>query len=167
MSKKQIGYKISKVLREFKSGKLKSSSGKTVTDKKQALAIALSEAKQQQYEKVRAELLEFARKKGSKDKKPRRRRRKVRESQQELHNVALSNAKTYGATGGALSIADKQVRQTLINQPKQVGQALIGAAKRAPGYAIKDAKIAAGIGLGLEGLRRTRNKLKEIRNGRR
>jgi hypothetical protein len=37
--------KIEKVLREFKSGKLKSSSGKKVTNPKQALAIAISEAK--------------------------------------------------------------------------------------------------------------------------
>lgn len=37
--------KVSKVMREFKSGKLKSGgSGKKVTDKKQAIAIALSEA---------------------------------------------------------------------------------------------------------------------------
>jgi len=37
--------KISKVMREFKSGKLKSGgSGKKVADKKQAIAIALSEA---------------------------------------------------------------------------------------------------------------------------
>lgn len=35
--------KIRKVLREFKKGKLKSSSGKKVTKRKQAIAIALSE----------------------------------------------------------------------------------------------------------------------------
>ena len=35
--------KLSKVLREFKSGDLKSSSGKKVTNRKQAIAIALSE----------------------------------------------------------------------------------------------------------------------------
>jgi len=36
--------KVSKVMREYKSGKLKSSSGKKVTSRKQAVAIALSEA---------------------------------------------------------------------------------------------------------------------------
>lgn len=36
--------KVSKVMREFKSGDLKSSSGKKVTNPKQAIAIALSEA---------------------------------------------------------------------------------------------------------------------------
>ena len=36
--------KIAKVMREFKEGKLKSSSGEVITDKKQAIAIALSEA---------------------------------------------------------------------------------------------------------------------------
>lgn len=37
--------KIAKVMREFKKKKLKSSSGKKVTNKDQALAIALSEAR--------------------------------------------------------------------------------------------------------------------------
>jgi len=37
--------KVEKVLREFKGGKLKSSSGQKVINKKQAVAIALSEAK--------------------------------------------------------------------------------------------------------------------------
>jgi len=36
--------KVSKVMREYKGGKLKSSSGKKVTSRKQAVAIALSEA---------------------------------------------------------------------------------------------------------------------------
>ncbi len=36
--------KVRKVLREFKGGKLKSSSGQKVTKRKQAIAIALSEA---------------------------------------------------------------------------------------------------------------------------
>jgi len=36
--------KVRKVLGEFTSGKLKSSSGRKVTSKKQAIAIALSEA---------------------------------------------------------------------------------------------------------------------------
>jgi len=36
--------KIAFVMREFKAGKLKSSSGEAVTDPKQAMAIALSEA---------------------------------------------------------------------------------------------------------------------------
>ncbi|WP_333846859.1 DUF6496 domain-containing protein [Phaeobacter italicus] len=36
--------KVSKVLREYKSGTLKSSSGRKVTSAKQAKAIALSEA---------------------------------------------------------------------------------------------------------------------------
>lgn len=37
--------KISLVMNEFKKGQLKTSSGKTVTDSKQAMAIAYSEAK--------------------------------------------------------------------------------------------------------------------------
>lgn len=37
--------KIRKVMREFKVGKLKSSSGKVVRKTKQAIAIALSEAR--------------------------------------------------------------------------------------------------------------------------
>lgn len=36
--------KVRKVIREFKSGKLHSGSGKKVTSRRQALAIALSEA---------------------------------------------------------------------------------------------------------------------------
>jgi hypothetical protein len=36
--------KVAKVMREYKKKKLKSSSGKKVTKKKQAIAIALSEA---------------------------------------------------------------------------------------------------------------------------
>lgn len=37
--------KIKRVMREYKSGKLKSSSGQKVTNQRQALAIALSEAR--------------------------------------------------------------------------------------------------------------------------
>jgi len=36
--------KVKKVMREYKKGKLKSSSGKKVKKRKQAIAIALSEA---------------------------------------------------------------------------------------------------------------------------
>jgi hypothetical protein len=36
--------KVSKVMREYKAGKLKSSSGDKVTNQKQAVAIAMSEA---------------------------------------------------------------------------------------------------------------------------
>lgn len=43
-SKKKGEAKISKVMGEFKEGKLKSSSGDKVTKRKQAIAIALSEA---------------------------------------------------------------------------------------------------------------------------
>jgi hypothetical protein len=38
--------KIGKVMHEFKEGKLKSSSGERVTDRKQAVAIGISEAKE-------------------------------------------------------------------------------------------------------------------------
>jgi hypothetical protein len=38
--------KVKKVMHEFKEGTLKSSSGKKVTDEKQAMAIALSEARE-------------------------------------------------------------------------------------------------------------------------
>lgn len=36
--------KIKKIMREFKDGKLKTHNGEVVTDKKQALAIAMSES---------------------------------------------------------------------------------------------------------------------------
>lgn len=36
--------KVHKVMKEFKEGKLRSSSGEIVTNRKQAIAIALSEA---------------------------------------------------------------------------------------------------------------------------
>ena len=38
--------KVGKVMHEFKEGELKSSSGDKVTDRKQAIAIGISEAKQ-------------------------------------------------------------------------------------------------------------------------
>lgn len=38
--------KIGKVMHEFKEGKLKSSSGKKVTSRKQAVAIGISEARE-------------------------------------------------------------------------------------------------------------------------
>ncbi len=44
MTKKEKQAKIAKVMREFKGGKLKSSSGQAVKSPQQALAIALSEA---------------------------------------------------------------------------------------------------------------------------
>ncbi len=44
MAKKKSKNKVGKVLREFKKGKLKSGSGKRVTTRKQALAIALDKA---------------------------------------------------------------------------------------------------------------------------
>jgi len=43
---KKAGEKVKKALHEFKRGKLKSGkSGETVTDKKQAIAIGLSQAR--------------------------------------------------------------------------------------------------------------------------
>jgi hypothetical protein len=44
MSSEEKQAKVAKVMREFKSGKLKSSSGEAVKSPRQALAIALSEA---------------------------------------------------------------------------------------------------------------------------
>lgn len=44
MTKKEKQAKVAKVMREYKSGKLKSSSGEAVKSPKQALAIALSQA---------------------------------------------------------------------------------------------------------------------------
>lgn len=38
--------KVKKVMKEYKSGKLKSGSGQKVTDRKQAVAIAMSESGQ-------------------------------------------------------------------------------------------------------------------------
>jgi hypothetical protein len=46
---KKAKEKIAQVMREFKQGKLRSSSGQKVRDRKQAIAIALSEA----YRKVK------------------------------------------------------------------------------------------------------------------
>lgn len=47
MKKKLKGtWKVPKVMNEFKTGELKSSSGKKVTNPKQAVAIALSEARE-------------------------------------------------------------------------------------------------------------------------
>lgn len=40
----KVSKKVHKVLSEYKKGTLKSSSGKKVTNRKQAIAIALSEA---------------------------------------------------------------------------------------------------------------------------
>ncbi|AYO57539.1 hypothetical protein CO230_05035 [Chryseobacterium sp. 6424] len=39
--------KIGEVMHEFKEGKLKTSAGKKVTDRKQAVAIGISEAQQE------------------------------------------------------------------------------------------------------------------------
>lgn len=39
--------KVGKVMHEFKEGKLKSSSGDKVTDRKQAVAIGISEAREE------------------------------------------------------------------------------------------------------------------------
>ena len=44
MSNKQRQAKVRKVLREFKAGTLKSSSGEKITDRRRAIAIAMSEA---------------------------------------------------------------------------------------------------------------------------
>jgi len=41
---KKMKDKVAKVMREYKAGKLKSSSGDKVTNQKQAVAIAMSEA---------------------------------------------------------------------------------------------------------------------------
>jgi len=43
-AKEKMQRKVKKVMREYKSGKLKSSSGQKVTSRKQAVAIAVSEA---------------------------------------------------------------------------------------------------------------------------
>ena len=42
--KQKMQRKVAKVMREYKAGKLKSSSGDKVTSQKQAIAIAMSEA---------------------------------------------------------------------------------------------------------------------------
>ena len=44
-AKTKMQRKVKKVMREYKSGELKSSSGQKVTDQKQAVAVAMSEAK--------------------------------------------------------------------------------------------------------------------------
>ena len=50
-SKKKKRSKVSVVMGEFESGKLKSSSGQKVTNKKQAIAIALSESRKKKRKK--------------------------------------------------------------------------------------------------------------------
>ena len=42
--KQKMQRKVAKVMREYKAGKLKSSSGEKVTSQKQAVAIAMAEA---------------------------------------------------------------------------------------------------------------------------
>lgn len=44
---KKSGDKVEKAVHEMKEGKLKSSSGKKVTNRKQAIAIGLSEAREE------------------------------------------------------------------------------------------------------------------------
>ena len=44
MTKKEQQKKVAKVMREFKAGKLKGSDKKLITNRKQAIAIALSQA---------------------------------------------------------------------------------------------------------------------------
>lgn len=44
---KKAQEKVEEVMEEFKEGKLKSSSGDKVTDRKQAIAIGISEAKEE------------------------------------------------------------------------------------------------------------------------
>jgi hypothetical protein len=44
---KKAQEKVEEVMEEFKEGKLKSSSGDKVTDRKQAVAIGISEAKKE------------------------------------------------------------------------------------------------------------------------
>lgn len=44
---KKAGEKVEKAMHEMKEGKLKSGSGQKVTSKKQAVAIGLSEAREQ------------------------------------------------------------------------------------------------------------------------
>ena len=43
----KAGEKVEKTMREMKEGKLKSGSGKKVTNRKQAIAIGLSEARKE------------------------------------------------------------------------------------------------------------------------
>lgn len=45
--------KIGEVMHEFKEGKLKTSAGKKVTDRKQAVAIGISEAQQEGFKTPR------------------------------------------------------------------------------------------------------------------
>jgi len=44
--------KVGRVLKEFKAGKLKSSSGEKVTDRAQAIAISLSEGREKEKKRV-------------------------------------------------------------------------------------------------------------------
>lgn len=53
MGDSKFDRKVARVMREFKRGKLKSGSGEAVTDREQALAIALSEARRAGKEKHR------------------------------------------------------------------------------------------------------------------
>ncbi|PJC41487.1 MAG: hypothetical protein CO041_04255 [Candidatus Pacebacteria bacterium CG_4_9_14_0_2_um_filter_40_15] len=54
MTRKKSGkWKIHKVMREFKAGTLRTPSGKKVTNRNQAIAIAMSEAKMTKKKKPR------------------------------------------------------------------------------------------------------------------
>ncbi len=65
---KKAQEKIGEVMREFKEGKLKSSSGHKVTERDQAIAIGISEAEQAGY-KVPKKPDDDSKKKSKKDKK--------------------------------------------------------------------------------------------------
>jgi len=61
VTKSRSDDKVARVLREFKDGKLKGKDGKTITDKNQAIAIALSEAGLSNKDMQKAEMMNKAR----------------------------------------------------------------------------------------------------------
>jgi hypothetical protein len=72
---KRASKKVEKVMREKKKGTLRSSSGKKVTSRKQAIAIGLSEARR---EGAKVPKKKGAKKKGAKKRSPAKKRRRKR-----------------------------------------------------------------------------------------
>ncbi|RNC67149.1 DUF6496 domain-containing protein [Proteiniphilum sp. X52] len=74
--------KIGEVMREFKEGKLKTSAGKKVTDRDQAIAIGISEAKDSGY-KVPEEKEGDSSKKSKKENKKENKKESKKENKKE------------------------------------------------------------------------------------
>ncbi len=106
--------KVFKVMGEFKEGSLKSSSGKKVTDKKQAMAIAMSEAdkdelkKEAKEEKQKPEEKEETKDKGNNKEEKKENKTSLEEKAKEQTGEVLENAAT--------EAEDSKVREAAHNE---------------------------------------------------